>query len=247
MRNDKNMQSSNARNNEPYKPAQLETIHRALVSHEALVCDGYIVDIHTGEVIGSYDGGPYSPIDSRMTLKPRAAKLRLASTEPAKPQHIGTASVGKPTTANVVALPLKVGRGKRAKTVYNPISWLMSAFIEEGTEPSWIDDFIYGAINTGPRVANGRLTVSASDVRRLLRMPELSVAIAQQYLFNHEFEPIGLRQAQRVVQAARIALGGIVLYMDRNEVYIPERDIYTEIDDFWSGQEDTGTPMRMAC
>lgn len=112
---------------------------------------------------------------------------------------------------------------------------IWGAKVEEIPTP-WLDDCIHGAINTGPGVINGKYSVSYSDVSKLLRLPEISVISAATFLLNHDHQPMSVRQIQRVVEAARVALRGIALHLERHPEILNRLDVEIDFDQLWAGK-----------
>ncbi|MCY1294457.1 hypothetical protein D9M70_437520 [compost metagenome] len=127
--------------------------------------------------------------------------------------------------------------GRKPSVTLNPLASAFWALKEEGIPTPWLDDYIYGAINTGPGVVNGKLSVSPADVSRLLRLSKISVSSASECLLNHDREPMSERQLQRVVQAARIALRGIALYLERHPEMLRTIDMLVDFDQFWPASD----------
>jgi hypothetical protein len=109
---------------------------------------------------------------------------------------------------------------------------------------AWLDDFAFGAICTGPGVINGKHSVALADVKRLLRLPELSVETAAEHLLNHDSQPMSARQLQRVVEAARTALRGIALHLERNPQILRTVDVDIDFDKFWASNDDQTKPAQ---
>lgn len=132
--------------------------------------------------------------------------------------------------------------GKKPQVINNPLATALNSLKLEGWSTPWLDDFAFGAINTGPGVINGKQSVAIADVKKLLRLPELSVAIAAEHLLNHDRLPMGPRQIQRVVEAARTALRGIALHLERHPDILQSIDVEIDFDKFWSSNDDQTKP-----
>ncbi|BAN47681.1 hypothetical protein [Metapseudomonas resinovorans] len=206
----------------------LSDIHLALLEKRAIVVDGSVVNRKTGEIIGEYIHSQYDPepYDYHTPTTPKELFLEietrrffsidgiseLAPQDQDQDQQVKL-NTEESTSKNIIQFP-KSKRGRPAKTVENPLAQVMQ--IAATNKPSWLDDFIVGGIHTGPGVINGRYSVSPADVIRVLCMSAISVQGVMQSILNHDFEPMSARQAQRLVKAASVALGGITLYLDRH-------------------------------
>jgi hypothetical protein len=136
--------------------------------------------------------------------------------------------------------------GRKAPVINNPLAIALSTLRLEGRPTPWLDDFAFGAICTGPGVINGKHSVALADVKRLLHLPELSVATAADYLLNHDREPMSTRQLQRVVEAARTALRGIALHLERNPQIVRTVEADIDFDKFWATNDDQTKPATPA-
>ena len=128
--------------------------------------------------------------------------------------------------------------GRKAPVINNLLATALNALKFEGHSMAWLDDFAFGAICTGPGVINGKHSVALADVKRLLRLPELSVETAAEHLLNHDSQPMSKRQVQRVVEAARTALRGIALHLERNPQILRTVDVDIDFDKFWASNDD---------
>lgn len=78
--------------------------------------------------------------------------------------------------------------------------------------PSWVDDIVMGACYTSAGVNKGKLNISPSYVKAAIFLPRISTESCQNI---YSFDPISKRTAQRIAKAARFALNGIQLYLDK--------------------------------
>jgi hypothetical protein len=132
--------------------------------------------------------------------------------------------------------------GRKPSVINNPLATALNALKFEGRSMAWLDDFAFGAICTGPGVINGKHSVALTDVKRLLRLPELSVETAAEHLLNHDSQPMSKRQLQRVIEAARTALRGIALHLERNPQILRTVDVDIDFDKFWASNDDQTKP-----
>jgi hypothetical protein len=78
--------------------------------------------------------------------------------------------------------------------------------------PPWMDDIIMGACYTSAGISKGKLNVNPALVKAAIFLPAIST---DSCLNIYSLEPISLRTAQRVAKAARFALEGIEMYIQR--------------------------------
>ncbi len=78
--------------------------------------------------------------------------------------------------------------------------------------PPWMDDIIMGACYTSAGISRGKLNVNPALVKAAVFLPMIST---DSCLNIYSLEPISMRTAQRVAKAARFALEGIQMYIER--------------------------------
>ena len=217
-------------------------IRSTLTKHRTTTIDGFVFDKATGELLGCYIFSEYAPesIDYP-TATSQAADDYIPDedgspialfTPAAKSGHIATVST-LPTTNARPRPKAKSTKGRKEPVVENPLyAVILAAKVEERPTP-WLDDYIRGAINTGPGVINGRYSVSPADVAKLLGLPEISVSVASGFLLNHDRQPMSVRQIQRIIEVARIALRGIALYLERNPMILIQLDLSVDFASLW--------------
>jgi hypothetical protein len=205
-----------------------------------------IFDKITGEYYGSYISSPYLPTSSaekpiKLSVKRNWHIIEDGSPLPQEckqpPEYLA------PVVVLIQQRPIEQPElnsrtGKKPQVINNPLATALITLKLEGWSTPWLDDFTYGAINTGPGVINGRQSVALSDVKKLLRLPEFSIAIAAEHLLNHDRQPMGTRQLQRVVEAARTALRGIALHLERHPVILRSIDVEVDFNKLWSSNDD---------
>jgi len=136
----------------------------------------------------------------------------------------------------------KTTAGRPPQVIANPLSTaLVTLKLEERPTP-WLDDIVFGAIYTGPGLVNRKHSVSLADVKRVLRLPAISVAGAASVLLNHNREPMSTRQLQRVIEAARTALGGIAMHLERQPDILRSVDVAIDFDEFWKSRDGQAKP-----
>lgn len=208
----------------------------------------HVYDKDTYEYYGRYIKAPFSPepvIESPGI--PSGVKRCWTITEDGSP-HPSESNHSEPWhLASVVELfpmehtkhaDLRSQSGRKPQVISNPLaSALLILKLEEWPTP-WLDDIAFGAIYTGPGVVNGKHSVSLADVKKVLCLPELSVVSAAEQLLNHDRQPMSIRQLQRVIEAARVALRGIALHLERHRDILQSIDATIDFDQFWENQED---------
>lgn len=206
-----------------------------------------IIDRLTGEYYGSYTRTPFPPSTAQYesaTSPPTKRLWRIA--DDGTPSPLEEAQDKLHHLAPVVELVLpqaleqdegKLDRGRKPQAIENPLAAALYILKLEGRPTSWMDDIAFGAINTGPGLVSGRHSVSLADVKKLLLLPELSVATAAGCLLNYDRQPMSTRQLQRVVVAARTALRGIALYLERHPDILRSIELDVDFETFWNARD----------
>ncbi|MBC3504357.1 hypothetical protein HU761_23520 [Pseudomonas sp. SWRI59] len=247
-------------------PTALQESLRLRISEaHTRVIEGNVYDRVTGEWYGEYISQPYTP---EPTIYVAGTPAILGENWFAEDN--GTVSLLQtldtstqvPVLAPVIELlPQETlpearsssTRGPKPQIIYNPIAPALCILNIEQRSTPWLDDIAFGAIHTGPGVINGKQSVSLGDVMRVLRLPIITTAAIADRLLNHDRKPMCTRQIQRVVEAARIALRGIALYLERHPHIVQSLDISIEFDKLWrtgdyhtEPTKNTEHPMKQA-
>lgn len=241
-------------------PLSTNQLHSALVEKRlgrddgVIVCEttnkvlsrgvGTIFCKTTGEILGVITRQDYNP--EPYDYPAPVARSEYVILEDGSPMELSTTSEAAPKpSADVLQFPAipktEHSGGRPLGVVKNPLfAYLTDIFTvtESSDELGWLDDILTGAIHTGPGIISGKYAVSVSGVKRLLQLPEISTATAADKLVNHECNLMSDRQLQRYVEAARVALGGIALYLERHPTILANAG-FTTIDyaDFWKSRK----------
>lgn len=231
-------------------------IRTTLTKHRTATIDNFVFDKVTGEILASYTRSDYSPEPIAYSVASAQEDTRFVITEDGSPfaTHFPVVTAGLSTPilsfpkVSVLSRPkAKAGKGRKAQIIKNGLFELMWAAKIEDVRQPWLDDVVQGAINTGPGVINGKYSVSPADVTKLLYQSEISVESAATCLLNHDHEPMSVRQVQRVVEAARVALRGIALYFECHKEILLQLDVEIDFSQFWRTtviEKTQRTPME---
>lgn len=179
--------------------------------------DGFIVDPATGQVLGSYTTHSLAPSPYDYPL-PQVCKTSAVylnfELDPAPRPDVTEAQVeGLPD--GVIDLDAqRAKRGPKPKVKSNRIASLLK--VAHAEHRGWIDDFVFGGCATVGLVSNGKLNVSPSHVLRACLLGEISVEVVKRVIRLEGLRTISDQQARRVCQCARLAIGGMELYLERN-------------------------------
>jgi len=224
----------------------------SIAEARTIVIEDHVYDKNTGEHYGTYIRTPYSPEPEVVCQhKATCSKNSWCIAEDGSPLPVESVPSTLAHTGTVIELfPQQTTQPKENKTtagrppqvIANPLSTaLLTLNLEEQPTP-WLDDIVFGAIYTGPGLVNGKHSVSLADVKRVLRLPAISVAGAASVLLNHNREPMSTRQLQRVIEAARTALGGIALHLERQPDILRSVDVAIDFDEFWKSRDGQAKP-----
>lgn len=229
-------------------PLTLAELRQTRDEKQSIRCDDLIVDKRTGELIGCYTRNKlqYEPYVPPLTILKKAIRKSCYVSD-----DDGTPIVAEPApdvrtqrSAEIIdfpsqSTPEKSNAGAKQRVLKNPISGFLQFFRFDGHSTKWIDDYIIGACGVQVECENssspstGRFNIAPSDVQRVLYLPEISTKAAAEVLCNHNLMPMGMRQVERVVQAARITLGGLMLYLERHPNLLEQFGFTVEFDLFW--------------
>lgn len=211
-----------------------------------------VYDKDTGEYYGTYIRTPYLPEPEPVSQhKATCLKNFWYIAEDGSPLPMESFPSTLAHTGKVIELfpqqtPEPKGNkstaGRPPQVIANPLSTALATLKLEERPTPWLDDIVFGAINTGPGLVNGKHSVSLADVKRVLRLPAISVAGAASVLLNHQRQPMSTRQLQRVIEAARTALGGIALHLERQPNILRSIDIAIDFDEFWKSRDGQPKP-----
>lgn len=234
-----------AQNNVIHTAVTTPDIRSTLSKYRTATSDSFVFDKVTGELLASYTYSDYDSEPFDYTARLGQQEVVYVKDEDGSPISIfiPVASSGHAATPPSLLQPSESprpqvvsGSGEKAPVLQNPLyAAIWAAKVEEIPTP-WLDDCIHGAINTGPGVINGKYSVSSADVLKLLQLPEISVISASTFLLNHDHQPMSVRQIQRVVEAARVALRGIALHLERHPEILNQLEVEIDFDQFWAGK-----------
>ncbi|WP_409307828.1 helix-turn-helix domain-containing protein [Pseudomonas putida] len=229
----------------PRTESDFETLRSKLSSARTKVIENHVFDRVTGEYYGEYTITPYIPEPSDYTMATPARLVENWFIEDdgtvspllvveSYPQSTDLAPVIELCTHEpTVEVRSSSTRGPKPQVIDNPLAAALCIFKFEERPTPWLDEIVFGAINTGPGLINGKHSVSLADVKKVLRLSMISTAEAASCLFNHERQPMGTRQLQRVIEAARTALRGIALYLERHPQILQSIDVQVDYNTLW--------------
>lgn len=223
-----------------------QNLRLKIANSRTSLTNGYIYDKLTGEEYGSYVLLEFSPETLVDTCSGSANTPWDISEDGSPPPPDQCYPAQSTRRAEVIELLPKQSveqvaqktskAGRKPQSTPNYLAMALNVLILE-VRTTWLDDFIFGAVCTGPGLVNGKHSVCQADVKTLLRQPVLSVANAAGCLLNHDRQPMSTRQLQRAVEAARIALRGVALHLERNPKILESVDMTVDFDKFWTSAD----------
>lgn len=233
----------------------LPDVRSTLINRRTATIDHFVIDKATGELLGSYSHSEYKPEAIEYTIHPPRKKAAFVIEEDGSPFFLPVLSVTEQkNTAEILLFPRseapresevssKSNAGRPAAMAINPIAALLQYFRFDGCSTAWLDDYICGAAGIevecegSGTATTGRFNVAPSDVRTVLYLQEISTEAAVPILCNHNLQPMSIRQVERVVKAAWIALGGLMLYLERHQELLDQFDYIVDFNEFWLHRE----------
>ena len=182
------------------------------------VSDRFNFDPATGEILETtytmqpYDPAPYDypvPTQIGMPLK----NFAYYELDPAPRPDV--------TEVEVEVLPVGVidldaersRRGPKPKVKANQYASLLK--VAHAEKCGWVDDYVFGA-SAVAGVSNGILNASPTRVLQACLLNEISVEAVKSVIRLEGLRTMSDQQARRICQCARVAIGGMELYLERN-------------------------------
>lgn len=233
----------------------LPDVRSTLINRRTATIDHFVIDKATGELLGSYSHSEYKSEAIEYTTHPPRKKATFVIEEDGSPFFLPVLSVTEQKNpAEILLFPRseapresevssKSNAGRPATMAINPIAALLQYFRFDGYATAWLDDYICGAAGIevecegSATATTGRFNVAPSDVRTVLYLQEISTEAAAPILCNHNLQPMSIRQVERVVKAAWIALGGLMLYLERHQELLDQFDYIVDFNEFWLHRE----------
>jgi hypothetical protein len=179
---------------------------------------GVVVDPATGEVMGSYitqayNSAPYDYPLPTLVRKTSASRPCYELDPEPRPDVVHIAE--EPLLVGVIDLEAERSkRGPKPKTMYNPLAALLK--VAHAEHRGWVDDYVLGSTATAGLISNGKLNVSPSHVLHACLLDEISVEVVKKAIRLDGPRTMSSPQARRVCQCARLAIGGMEMYLERN-------------------------------
>ncbi|WP_457265810.1 hypothetical protein [Pseudomonas sp. P5_C3] len=189
----------------------------------------FIVEKHTGEILGSYTihALPQTTYDytSIPTTKNQPAHLRYDLDPNPRREAVEIVVEALPDGA----VDLDAQRSKRGPKPKALINQNASHFkVAQDERLGWVDDYVFGACITVAGVHKGTLNVSPSHVLRACLLNEISTEIVKRVIRLEGLRTMSDQQARRICQCARFAIGGMEIYLERNPTV--RQELQFEVD-----------------
>lgn len=233
----------------------LESQRSKLAQAHTRTVNSHVYDVVTGEYYGVYTTSTYSPEPIYYTIgTPARLGENWLIEDDCSVSPLETSDTHSHPTELTPVIELchheqtsevrtSSTRGPKPQLIDNPLAPALCILKFEERPTPWLDDIVFGAIYTGPGVIAGKHSASLPDVMSVLRLSVISIAAAANCLLNHELRPMSTRQLQRVIEAARTALRGIALYLERHPQILQSIDLQVDFDTFWSPPQAAPTKV----
>ena len=132
-------------------------------------------------------------------------------------------------------------RGPKPKVKANQYASLLK--VAHAEKCGWVDDYVFGA-SAVAGVSNGILNASPSRVLQACLLDEISVETVKSVIRLEGLRTMSDQQARRICQCARVAIGGMELYLERNPTV--RQALQFEVDFTYSYYEGNAEiPLRL--
>lgn len=230
-------------------------VRSTLFNRRTAAVDDFVIDKATGELLGNYNHSEYKPDATEYALRHPRNNATYFIEEDGSPFFLPELiDAEQKTSAEILLFPKsevtresensdKSNAGRPPAVAVNPIAAPLQYFWLEGHSTAWMDDYICGAAGieveceASTTATTGRFNVAPNDVRRVLYLPEISTKAAAPILCNHNMQPMSIRQVERVVKAAWIALSGLMLYLERHQELLDQLGYAVDFNEFWLDRE----------
>lgn len=210
--------------------------------HTRLI-DGLILDLATGECLGSYTTHTPTPATYDYEL-PQAGKT--PAVHPC--YEFDHAPRPDATEVEVEALPdgvidLDAQRSKRGPKPKVRVNQYASHIrVAHDQRRSWVDDYVYGSCYVVAGDSNDQLNVKPSHVLRACMLDEISTEIVKKVIRLGGLRTMSDQQARRICQCARFAIDGLELYLERNPAV--RQELQFEVEFAYSYYEDRADILK---
>lgn len=208
--------------------------------------DGFIVDPATGQVLGSYTThfpvpAPYDyPLPQ--VYKTSAVHLNF-ELDPAPRPDVAEIEVESLPDGVVDLDAERSKRGPKPKVKSNQNASLFKTAHAENH--GWVDDYVFGACYTVAGDSKGTLNVTPSHVLMACLLDEISVEVVKRVIRLQGLRTMSDQQARRICQCARLAIGGMGLYLERHPIVLQQLRFEVYFADSYH-QDNTGLLQGLA-
>lgn len=227
----------------PMEQSERKRISR---KHTRIIDDGLIFDLVSGEVLGSYTSHALAPAPYDYKLPTQVSKTPVAHPcYELDPDPLPNASEIKVEVLPDGVVDLDTVRGKRGpkpKVISNQHASHFKVAHDE--RRGWVDDYVFGACVTSGGISNGKMNVSPSHVLRACMLNEISTDIVKKVIRLAGLRTMSDQQARRVCQCARLAIGGMELYLERNPTVRQQLQFEVDFADSYY-KDNTGIPQKL--
>lgn len=204
------------------------------------IIDGLIFDLSTGEALGGYTTHVLAavPYDYKLPQVGTTTAIHLRyELDPAPRPDVTEIEVESLPDGVVDLDALRSNRGPKPKVQSNQhASHFKMAHAERH---GWVDDYVFGACVTAGLISNGKMNVSPSHVLRACMLDEISTEIVKKVIRLEGLRTMSDQQARRICQCARLAIGGMEFYLERNPILQQQLQFEVDFANFYyEGQPD---------
>ncbi|HEF4758054.1 TPA: hypothetical protein SAN82_000438 [Pseudomonas putida] len=180
--------------------------------------DGFIVDPATGQVLGSYTTHALAPVAYDYPLPTQIAKTSAVylsfELDPAPRPDVSEVEVDGLPDGVIDLDAQRSKRGPKPKVKANQIASLLK--VAHAEHRGWVDDYVYGSCYVAAGDSNDKLNVKPPHVLRACLLDEISVEVVKRVIRLDGLRTMSDQQARRICQCARLAIGGMEFYLERN-------------------------------
>jgi hypothetical protein len=198
-------------------------IRPTLTKLRTATVDQFVFEKATGEVLGSYTTHDLAstPYDyEQPQIKNTRAVHSCYELDPDPRSNVAEIKV-ESLPDGVVDLDAERGkRGPKPKVKSNQHASLFR--MANAEHHGWVGDYVFGACYTVAGDSKGTLNVTPSHVLLACLLDEISVEVVKRVIRLQGLRTMSDQQARRICQCARLAIGGMKLFLERHPLVLQQ-------------------------
>lgn len=233
-------------NNALPQEASSTDIRPTLLKLRTGTVDEFVFDKATGQVVGSYTIHDLVPIPYYYE-QPQTKEIRPThpcyELDPAPRSDVQEIEVESLPDGVIDLDAERSKRGPKPKVKSNQHARLFR--MAHAEHHGWVDDYVFGACYTVAGDSKGTLNVTPSHVLLACLLDEISVEVVKRVIRLQGLRTMSDQQARRICQCARLAIGGMELFLERHPLVLQQLRFEVDFADSFR-QDNAGLLQGLA-